>query len=115
MFNKGVFLPAGPQAFPALQHHAVARFVHLDTSIAADDIMAASTLHEKIPPTSTGERGALPLRRASRSQSRHRVGAEPEEGQHLIGEFAEDGFLFLLVPRSEPQCSTGLMSYSEYS
>ncbi|KAF6726447.1 Cyclic AMP-dependent transcription factor ATF-5 [Oryzias melastigma] len=52
--------------------------------------MAASTLHEKIPPTSTGERGALPLRRASRSQSRHGAGAEPAEGQHLIGDGHSD-------------------------
>lgn len=77
--------------------------------------MAASILRSKIPPTCTGELCAPPLRRASRSQSGPATGAEPAERQLLIGEFGRDGFLFFHIPRSEPQCSTGLMSYSEYS
>ncbi|XP_020500538.2 uncharacterized protein atf5b isoform X1 [Labrus bergylta] len=76
--------------------------------------MAASILRRKIlPPISTGELGAPLLRQASRSQSRPRTGAEPAERQHLIGEFCQDAFLFFHIPRSEPQCSTGLMSYSD--
>ncbi|CAI5677626.1 uncharacterized protein atf5b isoform X1 [Oreochromis niloticus] len=75
--------------------------------------MAASILRRKIPPVSTGELSAPLLRQASPSQSRPRTGAEPAERQHLIGEFGQDDFLFFHIPRSEPQCSTGLMSYSD--
>lgn len=101
--------------FPQLYHPASARFVLLNNSIEADDTMAASILRRKIPPISTGELGDLPHRQASHSQSRSGTGAEPVERQHLIGEFCQDAFLFFHIPRSEPQCSTGLMSYSEYS
>lgn len=109
------FPPAGLQVFPELFHPASARFVLLNNSIEAEDTMAASILRRKIPPVSTGELSAPLLRQASPSQSRPRTGAEPVERQHLIGEFGQDDFLFFHIPRSEPQCSTGLMSYSEYS
>lgn len=107
--------PTGLQVFPQLYHPPSARFVLLNNLIEADDTMAASTLRRKIPPISTGELGAPPLRQASHSQSRPGTGAEPAGRQHLIGEFCQDAFLFFHIPRSEPQCSTGLMSYSEYS
>lgn len=98
-----------------LFHSPSVRFVLLNNSIEADDTMAASILRRKIPPISTGELCAPPLRQANRSQSRPRTGEELAERQHLIGEFCQDAFLFFHIPRSEPQCSTGLMSYSEYS
>lgn len=110
-----IIFPTGLQVFPQLFHPASARFVLLNNLIEADDTMAASILRRKIPPISTGELGAPPLRQASRSQSWPGSGAEPAERQHLIGEFCQDAFLFFHIPRSEPQCSTGLMSYSEYS
>lgn len=87
----------------------------MNNLIGAGDTMAASILRSKIPPTCTGELCAPPLQRASRSQSGSAKGEEPAERQHLIGEFGQDAFLFFHIPRSEPQCSTGLMSYSEYS
>ncbi|XP_054457572.1 uncharacterized protein atf5b [Anoplopoma fimbria] len=52
--------------------------------------MAASILRRKIPPISTGELGAPPLRRASLSQSRPGSWAEPAERQHLIGDGHSD-------------------------
>ncbi|XP_040044464.2 uncharacterized protein LOC120826344 isoform X1 [Gasterosteus aculeatus] len=52
--------------------------------------MAASILRRKIPPISTAELGAAPLRRASRSQSRPGTGAEPAGRQRLIGDGHSD-------------------------
>ncbi|KAM8902512.1 uncharacterized protein AB9W97_007157 isoform 2-T3 [Spinachia spinachia] len=52
--------------------------------------MAASILRSKIPPISTAEFGAAPLRRASRSQSRPGTGAEPAGRQRLIGDGHSD-------------------------
>lgn len=109
------FPPTGLQVFPQLFHPPSVRFVLLNNLIEVDDTMAASILRRKIPPISTGELCAPPLRQANHSQSRPRTGAEPVERQNLIGEFCQDAFLFFHIPRLEPQCSTGLMSYSEYS
>ena len=109
------FFPTGLQVFPQLFHPPIAWFSLLNNLIEAEDTMAASILRRNIPPISTSELGAPPLRQASHSQSRPRKGAEPAERQNLIGEFCQDAFLFFHIPRSEPQCSTGLMSYSEYS
>lgn len=101
--------------FLQLFHSTSVRFVLLNNSAEADDTMAASILRRKNPPISTGELCDPPLRLASRSQLRPGSGAESVERQHLIGEFCQDAFLFFHIPRLEPQCSTGLMSYSEYS
>lgn len=118
-FNCHLFyylvFPTGLQVFLQLFHSPSVQFLLLNNSIEADDTMAASILRRKIPPISTGELCAPSHRQASRSQSPPRTGAEPAERQHLIGEFCQDAFLFFHIPRSEPQCSTGLMSYSEYS
>lgn len=96
--------------FPQLFHPTIAQFGLLNSFIEADDMMAASILRKTITPISTGGLNAFSLRRqqASHSQSQPRIGAEPAEKQHLIGEFCQDAFLFFHIPRSEPQCSTGL-------
>ena len=115
MFSIALIFATGLQVFPQLLHPASARFVLLNNLIGADDTMAASILRRKIPSITTGELSAPPLRQASHNQSQPRTGAEPAKRQHLIGEFCKDTFLFFHIPRLEPQCSTGLMSYSEYS
>ncbi|CAG6007549.1 unnamed protein product [Menidia menidia] len=81
---------AGLQVFPQLSRPTSARFVLLNNSIGADDTMAASILRRKIPPITTGELNAPPLRQASRNQSGAGAGAEPEERQHLIGDGHSD-------------------------
>lgn len=87
----------------------------LNNLAEVDDIMAASILRRKNPPISTFELCDPTIRLASHSQSRFRLEAEPLKRPHLIGEFAQDAFLFSHILWLEPQCSTGLMSYSEYS
>lgn len=89
-FKKRIQKLWGLQVFSQLFHPANAPFVLLNNLIEADDTMAASILRRKIPPISTGELGALPLRQASRGQSRQRTGAEPAERQHLIGDGHSD-------------------------
>lgn len=106
---------SGLQVVPQLFQTTNVWFVLLNNSAEVDDTMAASILCRKNPPISTSELCDPTLRLASRSQSRPGSGAEPVERQHLIGEFGQDAFLFFHILRLEPQCSTGLMSYSEYS
>lgn len=89
-FKKRIQKLWGLQVFSQLFHPTNAPFVLLNNLIEADDTMAASILRRKIPPISTGELGALPLRQASRGQSRQRTGAEPAERQHLIGDGHSD-------------------------
>lgn len=103
------------QVIPQLFQTTSVWFLLLNNSAEVDDIMAASILCKKNPPISTSELCDPTLRLASLSQSQPGLEVEPVERQHLIGEFGQDAFLFFHILRLEPQCSTGLMSYSEYS